>query len=74
MRERYLGMLAHKAVTLRSVRLPQRTAAAGVVLASVLLLLAQAVQAGASAQKEIRPVLRQLTARVAVAVAAHRRV
>ena len=72
MRERYLGMLAHKAETLRSAQSLPRTAAGAVALARRLPLPAQAEEEAASGQKEIRPVLRDHTARAEVVMVVHR--
>lgn len=60
--------MADKVGTPLLEQLPQRMAAAGAVLALVLLLPPLAVLGVASGQKEIRSVLRQHTARAEVVV------
>lgn len=54
-------MLAGRAVTLRSERLPQRMAAGAVVLVQALLLQVSVDAVVASGQKVHRPVLRERT-------------
>ena len=61
-----------RVVTLRSALSPQPMAAAGVVLALALAAPAMAVPGAASAQKDLRSVLRERTARAEVVMVVHR--
>ena len=62
MRERYPGIPVVRAEILRSARLPLRMVVAVVAVGPVLLLLAQAVQVGASGKKGPQQVLLRHTA------------